>query len=128
MAVNITSLSLPGFISHIYFQLFFGIDKRKVHLSALICSGQMTKDEAINEMSTPYPLEKIEEDKAYVLKKLGLSVSEFESIVNRPPKNYLDYPTYYPYKKLIKYTLNILGFKNIIYDEWQLHCDFARRK
>jgi N-acetyl sugar amidotransferase len=31
----------------------FGVDKRKAHLSSLICSGQITKQEALHEMASP---------------------------------------------------------------------------
>jgi hypothetical protein len=47
----------------------FHIDKRKAHLSTLICSGQMTKDEALEELRKPlYEPAQLESDKEYVLK------------------------------------------------------------
>lgn len=71
----------------------FNIDKRKAHLSTLICSGQITRDEALAEMEKPvYPPEKIEEDKEYVIKKLGLTEGEFNEIMKAPIKSYRDYP------------------------------------
>ena len=63
----------------------FHIDKRKAHLSTLICSGQMTKEEAVNELSLPlYPSELLKNDMEYVLKKFGLSENEFKNIMNMP--------------------------------------------
>lgn len=71
----------------------FHIDKRKAHLSTLICSGQMTKEEALKELAQPlYTPEALKIDYEYVLKKLGLSTSAFEAIMKLPPKKHTDYP------------------------------------
>jgi len=71
----------------------FGYDKRRMHLSTLICSGQITRDEALKEISAPpYPPEWIEPDTAFVIKKLGISRQEFDSIMASPKKRYSDYP------------------------------------
>ena len=71
----------------------FGFDKRKTHLSSLICSGKITREEALKELEHPtYPLELQREDKEYAAKKLGMSLGEFEEIMSLPPKTYWDYP------------------------------------
>ncbi|MBE7554816.1 MAG: N-acetyl sugar amidotransferase [Anaerolineales bacterium] len=71
----------------------FNIDKRKAHLSSLIASGQMTREEALEIMQhEPYPYEQMCEDKEYVIKKLDLSEAEFEEIMALPIKKYSDYP------------------------------------
>lgn len=72
----------------------FRFDKRKAHLSCLIISGQITREEAVEELKkSPYPDEKmIGQDKEYVAKKLGLTSEEFEKIMNAPVKSYRDYP------------------------------------
>lgn len=72
----------------------FGFDKRRAHLSTLICSCQITREEALEEMRhDPYPDEKMmNEDKEYVIKKLGLSVGDFDNIMSARPKTYKDYP------------------------------------
>jgi len=84
----------------------FKIDKRKAHLSTLICSGQITREEALLEMKKEiFPADKLREDKAYVIKKLGLSEEEFENIMRLPIKRHTDYPSYltrhYKYEALI---------------------------
>ncbi len=67
----------------------FHIDKRKAHLSTLICSGQMTKQEAILELEKPlYDPAQLKSDKEYVMKKFGLSPEEFEKIMQLPVKNH----------------------------------------
>jgi N-acetyl sugar amidotransferase len=71
----------------------FGYDKRRMHLSTLICSGQMTRDEALAEMAAPsYPPEQIGPDTDFVAKKLGVSREEFDAIMAAPKKRYPDYP------------------------------------
>jgi len=72
----------------------FNIDKRKAHLSTLICSGQMTKEEALKELEQPlYPARELDADKEYVLKKLGLSEEEFGSIMKASPRRHQDFKT-----------------------------------
>lgn len=71
----------------------FGVDKRRAHLSTLICSGQMTRAQALEEMNSPlYDEEDLRRDKAYVLKKLGLDEEAFEGLMCLPIKSHTDYP------------------------------------
>lgn len=73
----------------------FGIDKRKAHLSTLVNSGQLTREEAVLEMQKPlYELDKLEEDKDYVSKKFGISRVEFEAIMQMPVQPHTKYPSY----------------------------------
>jgi len=73
----------------------FGYDKRRSHLSSLICSGETTRDAALKELDKPtYQPSMQEEDREYVVKKLGLSDDEFEAILNAPKKTFWDYPSY----------------------------------
>ena len=71
----------------------FSIDKRKGHLSTLICSGLMTKEEALKEIQLdPYPSkELLNIDREFALKKLGLNENEFQAIMDRTLKYYTDY-------------------------------------
>ena len=62
----------------------FNADKRKSHLSNLIFSGQMTKQEALEELKKPiYPPEQLAIDKPFVLKKLGFTEEDFENYMNK---------------------------------------------
>ena len=73
----------------------FGIDKRKAHLSTLICSGQITREQALEELKAPiYPAGLLEQDKRFVLKKLELSEPDFAAIMGAPPRSFWDYPSY----------------------------------
>lgn len=70
----------------------FKIDKRRPHLSALICAGEITREEALRQMqSSPYTEEQILIDKEYIVKKLGLTEEEFDDIMALPPKKHSDY-------------------------------------
>jgi N-acetyl sugar amidotransferase len=71
----------------------FGYDKRRMHLSSLVACGQLTRDQALVEVAAPaYPLDLVEPDKAFVVKKLGISREEFDAIMALPKKRYMDYP------------------------------------
>jgi len=73
----------------------FGFDKRRIHFSALIASGQMTRDEALEEIKKElYSREELKIDKEYFIKKLDITEMEFEKIMSMPPKTFWDYPSY----------------------------------
>jgi N-acetyl sugar amidotransferase len=72
----------------------FGIDKRRAHLSNLVWSGQLTRDEALAQLAVPcYSPAQIREDRDYVLKKLGFSQEEFEAVLRAPPRSHFHYPS-----------------------------------
>jgi len=64
-------------------------------MSTLICSGQITRDEAIEEIKkNPYPSEELlQEDREYLIKKLGINEAEFERLMALPVKQHTDYPS-----------------------------------
>lgn len=71
----------------------FGADKRRGHLSSLIVAGQVTREQALQELSKPpYPEEQMASEREYVIKKLGLTEAQFAKIMQTPPKTYRDYP------------------------------------
>lgn len=73
----------------------WGFDKRRCHCSSLICSGEMTREAALDELrKPPYPPELQLADRVYVAKKLGLSETELEAILALPRRTYWDYPSY----------------------------------
>jgi len=73
----------------------FGYDKKRVHLSSLIWSGQMLREAGLEELAKKdYPLEVQEQDREFVIKKLEISNEEFDRIMNLPPKAFWDYPSY----------------------------------
>ncbi len=89
----------------------FNVDKRTSHLSSLIVSGQMTRDEALAELSKPiYDKEKMDEDLDFVLSKLDLTRKEFDEIVFRPGKQHTCYKTH----KLTYFFVRVLHKLHII--------------
>jgi N-acetyl sugar amidotransferase len=65
----------------------FKMDKRRPHLSSLVCSNQMTRDAALQELQKPaYPPELFRSDYELFLKKMRLTAEEFEAIMKEPPK------------------------------------------
>ncbi len=72
----------------------FNIDKRKAHLSNMICSGQISREDAIKELKKPFYKDAHEENKEieYIIKKLGIDRLTFDKIINQKPKSHTDYP------------------------------------
>jgi N-acetyl sugar amidotransferase len=76
-----------------YLPVKYNIDKRKAHLSNLILSGQMTRNEALTELQLPtYPEKEQMSDRDYVLKKLGFSPAEWEQIMTAPRVEHDSFP------------------------------------
>ena len=76
-----------------YLPTKFGFDKRRAHLSSLILSGQITRDEALTRLeSSDYPESLREQDHAFIAKKLGVTTTELEALYAKPPVDHLEYP------------------------------------
>ncbi|QFR33435.1 N-acetyl sugar amidotransferase [Ancylobacter sp. TS-1] len=73
----------------------FNVDKRKPHLSSLVMSGEMTRDEALQQAAgIAYPSERdMETDRKYFIKKMGWSEEKFRDYMERPEKPHTDYPS-----------------------------------
>lgn len=81
------------FYQEIYLPRKFGFDKRRLHLSSLIVSGQMTRDAALAELSTAITTpDQMRRDIKFVAKKLGLSAAELNELIDSPSVSHLDYP------------------------------------
>ncbi len=80
----------------------FNIDKRKVHLSALIRNNEITRQEALNELKLPlYDENEYRMEREFVLKKLGFTQNEFNNIMQQPPISHESYASQLKYFKLI---------------------------
>jgi N-acetyl sugar amidotransferase len=72
----------------------FKVDKRKAHLSTLICSGQMSKEEALEELKQPiYDANQLEIDKDFIFKKLGLTATQFSELMELTPQPHTNFKT-----------------------------------
>lgn len=75
-----------------YLPYKFGYDKRRVYFSNEILAETLTREEALKELEqAPYSPEKMQEDKEYIAKKLGITAAEFDHIIDGPNKTYKDY-------------------------------------
>ncbi|HOV83193.1 MAG TPA: N-acetyl sugar amidotransferase [Paludibacteraceae bacterium] len=73
----------------------FGIDKRKITLSAQVMSGEISREKAIAEInSLPYNPDEKDEMINYLCKKLDIFENDFTTWFEQPNKNYRDYPSY----------------------------------
>ena len=80
----------------------YGLDKRRAHLSTLVASGQMSRDEALAEIETPpYNDELLQQDIEYVIKKFNLTRDEFDRIMQAPPADARDFPNNYVLFRLL---------------------------
>ncbi len=74
----------------------FGYDKRKIHLSGLIISGQITREEALKILETPIykTIEEKEQDIDYFCEKMQITRKELDKYMKLPNKTYWDYQNY----------------------------------
>lgn len=79
----------------------FNIDKRKLHYSAKVRNGQLTREEAL-EIVKKDPYSGGMESLDYCLKKLDLSYDDFDKIMNEAPKSFKDYKSYHSLVKALK--------------------------
>ena len=104
---------LTYFVQSYYLPNKFGIDKRNSHLSSLIMSNQITREEAILELEKPlYDAEKMDKTIDFICEKLNFTREEFESILNSPPKSHYDYP----YSNLNKFAKTARRFRKYLND------------
>lgn len=74
----------------------FGIDKRKISLSAQVVSKQISREEGLQQLQQPFASEnELLDLKEFVLKKLDLSIGDFDEIWNTPNRKVTDYPSNY---------------------------------
>lgn len=73
----------------------FGVDKRRLHLSTLICSGQMKREEAKKLLEeSPYPeVDDLKSDIDYFLKKMNWSENDLDLYLARKPIPHEQYPS-----------------------------------
>lgn len=73
----------------------FNVDKRRAHLSSLICSGQISRAHALNLLNMPlYESDSLEEDIQYFCKKLNIERTFFDFIINSKGVSHFDFPGY----------------------------------
>ena len=70
----------------------FGFDKRRAHFSSLICTKQLSREDALNQLANPpYDESQAMKDLTYICRKLSISKDEFLTLMDQPNQTYRDY-------------------------------------
>jgi N-acetyl sugar amidotransferase len=75
-----------------YLPVKFDIDLRWCELSAHVRSGQLTRQQALDEIKRPKPFDKTILEELFT--RLNFTEAEFDRVMNLPRKTYRDYKTY----------------------------------
>ncbi|MEN6327032.1 MAG: N-acetyl sugar amidotransferase [Syntrophomonas sp.] len=96
------------FFQGYYLPVKFGFDKRRPHLSSMICAGLLSREEALAEMEkASYDENLLQNDMEFVLKKFDFTMEQFEKLMKTPPRPATDFPSHY-------YLFHIMAkYKNI---------------
>ena len=77
--------SLTAFIQLRWYPERFKVDKRTWHLSSMILSGQMTREDAMEELKEPlYDKETMDQYEHIIAENLGITHSELEDLLKAP--------------------------------------------
>lgn len=80
------------FMQTYYLPNKFGVDKRSSHLSSMIVSGQLSREDALKELEKPLcNKEAMEQDISIILDMIGLPRAEFDNLMLSSPKKHSDY-------------------------------------
>lgn len=97
------------FFQNYYLPKKFNIDKRKAHLSSLIVSGFITRQEALDKLREPlYDDSELIQDKDFISNKLGISISELDKYVEGPNRHYSEFKNWDEKHSFFKQTKNTL--------------------
>lgn len=106
---------ITRFYQHHILPLRWGYDKRRPHLSTLICSGQISRNEAIQILKEEYyDPDRLREDRSFVLSQLKITGAEFNRLMNLPHARHEDYSTdqwIYNFLKLGRSIARKMGLK-----------------
>ena len=80
------------FVQIYYLPTKFGLDKRKSHLSSLIVSDQLTREEALTEFNKPICNSSyIKNELPRIVKSLGIDQDAFNKVMNDTPRKHSEY-------------------------------------
>lgn len=87
----------------------FGVDKRYGHLSDLVRAGQMSREQALNELGAPaYDKEMFGKDRDFFMKKFGMTIAQMDEVMATPPRSFRDYKNSQPLMHLMRRGVSIL--------------------
>lgn len=77
------------FLEAYWLPMKFGIDRRKAHLSSLIFSNEISREDAVNQLfSYAYPFSEIMEDYKFVADKLECDIDHMDYILKKNNNNF----------------------------------------
>lgn len=84
---------ITGFVQSYILPVKFQIDYRRATLSSQICAGEISREDALEILAQPpFDAARVQEEKAYIAKKFGITLDEMDAILMAPPKTHRDYP------------------------------------
>ena len=95
-----------NFFQAYYLPKKFGIDKRKTEYSALVRSGQMSREEALAEVADseyPHEAQVVE----YAISKLGLTPEQFGDIMNAPLRSSVEFKSYLAIIRALRWPIRV---------------------
>jgi N-acetyl sugar amidotransferase len=93
----------------------FKVDYRKAHLSSLVCNSQITRDEALKILESKIVEDAlVENDQAYILKKLNLSEADFINLMNQPVRSHLEFKSEVKIKKTYNFLANTCRLNGLL--------------
>jgi len=83
---------LTAFVQLYWFPKKFGVDKRTSHLSSMIVSGQMSREQALQEYAEPlYDVSQMAEYINIIKQNMHICDEEFDNLIAAPPHQHTDY-------------------------------------
>jgi N-acetyl sugar amidotransferase len=90
----------------------FGYDTRRVQFSSLIVTGQMTREDALAQLTQPALDDAtVRQEFDYVATKLGIPVDELQGYLEAPNKSYRDYKSQQTFYLLGARAMKVLGLE-----------------
>ena len=101
---------LTSYMMQVWLPQRYDVDVRKLYLSNMIVSGQITRDDALDELDKPIIKNKelVNKNVEYIKRNLKMTDDEYNEIMNSPAKQHTAYKTYkiYPLLKVLYTKIN----------------------
>lgn len=92
------------FFQNFYLPKKFGFDKRRPHLSSMIVTQGISRQQALLELEKPlHDIAEIELQIDFICRKLKLSRADFDSIMLKPNRSCLEFPNWERQLRIAKY-------------------------
>ena len=103
---------MSAYAHSVYLPSKFNTDMRNNTLSALVRNGRISRKSALEEYNEPPIIEKglVE----YFKKRLKLSSEEYELIMNRKARSWIEFPTYKKIFERLRPVFKILAANNLV--------------